>query len=106
MNGHKNTKFQKLCELASKQTGVEVTYYVDEERANHLCEDDGNLHITKNHVHACFNVGNGQSLGPKEQNERTRAVMNAMGLSDKISDRVLVDETDDDVDGICPHCGR
>lgn len=99
--------FRKKCEAAASEVGVNVSFY-ENEAGNDQFGDDGYLHITKNGFRACFDVGHGQSLEGSEQNKNTRAVMNHLGMESKISDRVLVEETDEDEDedDECPHCGR
>jgi hypothetical protein len=102
------TRWQKKCEDAARIADVEVCFYEEVppiSKASQF-EDDGYLHIEKpREDRACFDVGVGQSLDGKEQNRRTRIVMEALGLTSKISDRVLVEEDDEEED-CCPHCGR
>ena len=101
------TKFEKLCEEVSDKTGVELFDVCETGRVKlDAFEDDECLHIDKRGLHACFSVGGG-NYSPRQQNERTRAVLTALGLQKLITDRVLVEEPvecDDDNDG--PHCGH
>lgn len=99
------TKFEKQCDEASEKTGVSVFIgWRDDEMAADAYEDDECLHIHKRGVHACFSVG-GDNYSGKQQNERSRAVLTALGLQKLITDRVLVDETEECEDE-CPHCGH
>jgi len=99
------TKFEKQCNEVSEKLNVDVIIW-NKETSQEPFEDDGNLNITKRGIRACFDVGCGQSLGGKEQNERTLAVLNALGITKFANDRVLVEEHDDDCDDECPHCGQ
>ncbi len=102
----KKSKFQIECEALSEKTGIYVMFFEDKD-AQKPVEDDGNLHITKRGLRACFDVGNGQSLSGKDQNENTRTILKALGMEDAINDRTLVDETDEDEENeCCEHCGR
>jgi hypothetical protein len=97
--------FRNRCDRVSGATGIEVMYFEDDPLQADAFEDDGTLHIRQaSGLRACFDVGNSQSLSGREQNVRTRAVMDMLGL--KVTDRVLTDDTDDDDEDVCPECGR
>lgn len=104
----RDSAFERQCVKASEATDVEVHFpRIAGERHQEPFEDDGYLHVMKGKERACFDVGGGQSLCGKQQNERARAVLTALGMARKITPRVLVEEADDeDEDGHCPHCGR
>jgi len=98
-------KFERDCAKVAETTGISVNFFgAPKGQKQSFYEDDGSLHLHKRGGWACFDVGNGQSLSGKEQNERTRKIMEALGLP--ITDRVLVDETEDEEDDECPCCGR
>ncbi len=102
------SKFEKQCDEVAAKTGVDFYIpWTDEVMKLDVHEDDGNLHIHKRGVHACFDVGKGQSLCGKEQNERTRAVLMALNLAKHIGPKSLMEEADpNDEDDICPCCER
>jgi hypothetical protein len=85
----------------SEKLGIEVYFYYNE-KGSDVFEDDGFLHIYKNMVRAVFTIG--QDLPAKEANERTRAILTALGMEKKITQRVLVDEIDET--DCCDTCGR
>lgn len=102
-------KFERDCFRASEETGVPVYFFGLPDKSpkrQDFYEDDGNLHLFKGGGWGCFDVGGGQNLTGKEQNSRTRAVMEFLGLQKHITDRVLVDETEEDDDDCCPCCGQ
>jgi len=100
------SKFEKRCEEASEKTGVEFYIpWTDKNMKVDVFEDDECLHVHKRGVHAAFSVG-GDNYTGKQQNDRTRAVLTALGLEAHIGPRSLVDETEEDEDDECPHCGR
>lgn len=91
--------------MVSDTTGVSVYFpWRDDDMKLDAFEDDECLHIHKSGVHACFSVG-GNDYTSSQQNERTKAVLNALGLKKLITIRVLVEE-EDEHDEECPHCGR
>lgn len=96
-------KFQVQCEAIAEELGIHVMFFPDS--PSKPCEDDGNLHITKRGLRACFGVGLGQSLGPKEQNANSQLVLDALGITKFDKSAVMLDETEDE-DDECPHCGR
>ena len=101
--------FRKKCEVAFSAIDSDPLYFEDEEMEDDAFEDDGCLHVRVNCLRACFDVSNGQSLSGREQNIRTRAVMESLGLVKKfepLTGRVLVDESEPDDDSCCPTCGR
>jgi len=98
--------FKAKCERVAELTDVDLVLYEDSGAGvDDAFEDDGNLHIHKGGARACFDVGGGQELSGERQNERTRAVLTALGMTKEITGRVLADEDDGDSDE-CPHCGR
>lgn len=97
-------RFQLQCEAVSEKTGINVMF-LDDNQNSEPCEDDGNLHIIKHGLRACFDVGREQCASGKEQNERTRKVMTELGMEKQITDMVLVDEQEDCDDDECPCCG-
>lgn len=100
------TAWQKNCERVAADANTSV-YFPDSEVSEQTdCfEDDGALHIQIKGKHrACFHIG--QDTEPKEANELTREIMKGLGLEKKISDRVLIEETEDEGDDYCSHCGR
>lgn len=101
------SKFEKLCREVSEKTDIEVIFF-DDEHASDAHEDDGNLHVTRRGLMACFDVGGGQELSASRQNDRTRTVLRGLGMESAINEHTLVDETEDDEDDdeYCPHCGR
>ena len=101
------TKFERDCNEIADKIGITVHFYGEGSNREPLY-DDGFLHITKRKIRAVFNVD--QDAPGKIQNERTRDIMNALGLSKKINDRVLIEEDDepdeDDDRDYCPTCGH
>lgn len=94
----------KKCESAAESAGVTDGVLVWATDKKDIYEDDGNLHVAMRGVHVAFGIG--QDLPSAEYNEKTKAIMTAMGLAKKISERVLVDEEEDEDDEYCSHCGR
>jgi hypothetical protein len=105
----RKTKFERDCEEVSRKFDVDVYFFREEKSRSDCFEDDGYLHIQKGLVRACFAVGLRHILLGAQQNENTRFVLEALGMSDKITDRVLVGEYDEDDydDGYdrCWNCG-
>jgi hypothetical protein len=100
----RKTKFEIQCEEVAEKTGVSFySPYNDKNMKTNAFEDDECLHIHKRGVHACFTVG-GDNYTGKQQNERTRAVLTALGLEKLITERVLTDETEEEDE--CSYCGR
>lgn len=98
------TKFERQCLSVADETGISFySPFEDDNMKVDAYEDDECLHIHKSGVHACFGVG-GDNYTSKQQNERTKAVLKALRLSKLITDRVLVEEVEEDDE--CPHCGR
>lgn len=111
MSDKADTIFRKRCEKVAEMTGVDVMFFEDGAIVGghkpDAYEDDGSLHIeTESGLRACFDVNPGQDLPGVDQNARTRKVMEALGMKRKITDRVLVDDSLDDVEERCPTCGR
>lgn len=100
----KKSKFETQCEKVSEDTGIDVMFF-DDDTNPAPCEDDGNLHITKRGLRACFDVGMGQNATGKVQNERAKKVLEALKITKFKPEMVFVDETEDD-DDECPCCGR
>jgi hypothetical protein len=97
------TTFERKCEKVAEATGVAVYFpRIPGEKYQAPFEDDGCLHIMHKSERACFGIG--QDLSGQEQNERIRAVMTAMGK--RITERVLVDEEDDEDEETCEYCGH
>lgn len=71
--------FKIICEAVSANLDVEVSFY-GEQNAQTPFEDDGALHVTKYGLRAVFDVGNGQSLSPAQQNARAASVLDALNL--------------------------
>jgi hypothetical protein len=106
MTTKRTTQFERDCRAVAEETGIEVDFFYNE-KGSDCYEDDGNLHIHKSGMRAVFNVGHNGDLPGAEQNERTRKVLNALGMGKKISDRVLVtEEAEEDDDDVCGECGR
>jgi hypothetical protein len=107
-NPHKaDATFRRKCERVSEATGIDVIFFDDPPGNPDVFEDDGNLHIRlASGLRACFGVDPAQDGSGAGQNAKTRKVMEALGMKRKITDRVLVEE-DDDEDYVerCPHCG-
>lgn len=101
------TAFERRCEKVAEETGVGVDFFgaKGDKYKSDVYEDDGNLHIFIRNEWACFNVGQGQTLEGKEQNENTRKVLTALGLEKHITNRSLVEEEEEE-DDCCHHCGR
>jgi hypothetical protein len=96
---------RKNCEAVAGKLGLGVEFYEDGPRPADCLQDDGTLHVSNAAgFRACFDVSHGQSSDGKEQNECTRAVLTALGMEKKITDRVLVEE--EEKDAYCPHCCR
>lgn len=87
------TKFEKLCREVASATGIDVDFYEDRRPAD-VFEDDGTLHVMYRGLRAVFDVGSGQSLTGEEQNTRTRLILEK--LDRPVTDRVLVEEYEDD----------
>lgn len=96
------TKFERDCLKVSEQTGIEVEFYPNE-KGSGCFEDDGYLHIIKSHIRAVFSVIDDDAV---TQNNRTRKVLTALGMTKSITDSVMVAEEDEDEDDYCSHCGR
>lgn len=99
----KLTAFEKRCQEVADKMDVEVTFYRDKEPFQDPFEDDGNLHVISRGSRAAFSIG--QDTPAAIHNEKTRAILTALGMEKKIGERVLVDETEED-DDCCPECGR
>src|SRR5579864_2056706 len=101
---NKLTKFETACNAVSEKLGIDVMFF-DDETGSSVVEDDGNLHITRRGKRACFDVGNGQSLNGKQQNERAKKILAELGI--EATKDALVDETDDEDDeNTCSCCGH
>lgn len=99
------TKFEKQCTAVSEKLDISCYFpWEDSDMKLDAYEDDECLHIHKRGVHVCFGVGGDDYTG-KQQNERTRAVLEALKLSRLMNQRVWVDESCEE-DESCPHCGR
>lgn len=101
--------FKAKCILASeKALGCSRMYFYDDPRPDDVFEDDGNLHVRKDGVRACFDVNIGQDESGEEQNKKTRAVLEALNMRSKITDRVLVEEDEEEEEHSCDceYCGR
>lgn len=95
------TKFERDCQKVADDLGIEVDFYRNESGSD-CYEDDGVLHIRKRGIRAAFSVDASQD-DATEQNERTREILTALNMANKITDRVLVEEEDEQV---CPCCGQ
>ena len=87
--------FKKRCESVADQIGVTVDFFKDSHQQEPF-EDDGNLHIVRNGLRACFDVGNGQSNTGKKQNVLSEHILAALGIKSYIRNRVLVEEDDEE----------
>lgn len=106
MSKTKLTAFEKKCQQAADDLDIPVMFFEDD-RPKDQFEDDGNLHIIGGQgLRACFDVGQCQVLEGADQNKRTLAVLDRLGL--KVTDDVLVSEAEDqdEDDDYCDHCGR
>jgi len=97
------TKFEKQCEEVSAKLGYGEVMFFEEDRRCKPFEDDGNLHVTKGRRRAVFDVGAGQSLRGKDQNERARKVLFELGIPAN-EDCFVIEECEKD--DYCPYCGR
>lgn len=104
----KQAAFRRKCERAAQTAGLDDVLFCDNEEAtkDDEYEDDGVLHIRRHGLRAAFNVGDNQNLPGAVQNENTRAVMAALGMKRKVSERVLVEETEEEEEEPCPQCGH
>ena len=101
------TSWQKKCIKVGEKHDIEVTFFHDNDNGKlNAYIDDGTLHVEKpGEQRACFDVGNGQSLSGKQQNDRTKAILTDLRLKRLITDRVLESEVEMDEEE-CPACGR
>jgi len=103
----KKSKFEIECEQVSAKTGISFySPWNDDDMKLDAYEDDECLHIHKRGTHACFGVG-GNGICAGKQNKNTRAVLEALGLSKMIGERVLIEneEEDDEWGDYCHECG-
>jgi hypothetical protein len=100
-------RFLAQCKKAASAIGQDfedcLTWGTDP-KSDDQYEDDGNLHIEKAGIHICFGIG--QDLPSAEYNRQARLVMETLGMKRKISERVLVEEDDENDENYCSKCGR
>lgn len=103
-------KFRDKVGTVVRKLGIDEPLWCDDKREDREFEDDGYLHICRSGLRAVFNVSNGQEATGEEQNRQTRAIMEALNMKRKITDRVLVEEGDEDDDAEhecnCEYCTR
>ncbi len=97
----KQDAFKRECERVAEKVDLPKPDFYDDDGKNRSNEDDGNWHLVRDGVRACFDVANDNGY---IQNTRVRELMGLLRLVPKSSD--LVDECDDDFDECCPTCGR
>lgn len=101
----KESAFERRCNKAAEDVGVTVFFVLDEPTRPPF-EDDGSLHVIHRGTRAIFDVGWGQSLEGKEQNEHTKKVLIALGMEKSIGESTLVEEEEENDGDRCPHRGR
>lgn len=111
MKTNTEPKFLRDCREADKLIGgYDVMHWPAKDRKTHIEEDDGTLHVSKNGLRVCFDIGQDRSLD--EQNERMGIVLRHLGLFDHPDvEKALWSEEDiqrerDEEDDICPCCGN
>lgn len=78
---------QRASEIA-EETGCELMHVIMSEAPKNDCfEDDGFLHIQIGYNQICFDVGYNQTLNSAQQNENTKMILSAYGLT--VTSRVL-----------------
>jgi hypothetical protein len=105
-------KFQRKVERVVKSLDIDdpLVCHDSKDMKDDEYEDDGSLHIQRAGVRYVFDVSDGQSATGEEQNRQTRAIMEALNMKRKITDRVLVEEGDENNDAEhecnCEYCTR
>lgn len=85
--------FVLKCELAARSNDVDVVFFRTD-KSSDPCGDDGNLHISKGALRACFGIGQDEKVSVF--NKKVENILTELGLGKFIGPRVLV--RDD-----CPH---
>ena len=92
----------EAAELASKNAGVELSWY-DDDRKDDAFHDDGTLHVLIHKKRACFSLG--QDTPAHKVNRQTKAILESLNMPELYSDRTTTDVNSDEGEH-CPHCGR
>lgn len=94
----KQNRFRNKAVAVSRKVLDEqdVGFYV-EKRPDDAFEDDGTLHVIKYGIRAVFSIG--QDTPGRESNEKTRAILAALGMKRKIGKNTLVAEECETCDG-------
>lgn len=88
----KETFRQKCQRLADEICDGDIDFF--EDSAQEPVYDDGVLHVTYRGLRACFGLN--EDATARAQNDKSRAILKALGMEKKITDRVLLDEREDD----------
>jgi len=89
--------FRSRVERVVKKLDIDEprVFFDAKDSADDEFTDDGSLHIRRSGMRVVFNVSNHQNAEGAEQNRQTRAIMEALNMKRKITDRVLVDEDEE-----------
>jgi len=87
------TKFEIQCEGVAEKHGVDVIFFDDIRKMSAL-EDDGNLHVIKRGLRACFGIGQDEKISI--YNEKTEGILTDLGMGKFIGPNVLLEDE-------CPH---
>lgn len=103
------SKFETKCIALADELGIpEPLILRDDERPNDVFEDDGYLHVRRDHIRAVFGANAGQDGPASERNELFKKILEKLNykLTPKLLERFIDDSPDDDDDeDVCPHCG-
>ncbi len=71
-------EFRALVEEASERSGVEVLFFeLNESQELSICEDDGNLHVSRFGLRACYDIG--QELPMREYIRLRERILRYLG---------------------------
>lgn len=90
--------FLRACKNHPLCTGA--VFFEDDE--DDVFEDDGTLHVVRHGFRVCFDIRNEVSV----QNNNAIKILEVLNIKDFKPERVFVDESDEDDEYVCPHCGR